>query len=57
MASKPLFKGDPCKNKCEGHREGYKYARNGGTTFSPHSSSFNNGMLQYMGQIPTRIKK
>ena len=57
MASTPKFKGDPCKQTCQGHRAGYKYVRNGGTTMSQHSSSFNNGMLQFMGQIPTRIKK
>jgi len=40
-------KGKPCKIDCSGHRAGYRYARSGGTKFSPYSSSFNEGMSSY----------
>jgi hypothetical protein len=39
------FKGSPClTGDCGGHKAGYKYANNGGGTYSPYSQSFNNGM-------------
>ena len=57
MASKPLHKGSACKGTCKGHRAGFKYAKSGGTQYSPHSSSFNNGMKQALGLMPTRKRK
>jgi len=56
MASKPLFKGNVCKQSCAGHRAGFNYARSGGTKFTP-STSFNTGMKVAMGQLPKRKKK
>ena len=54
--SKPLHKGMRCKLDCGGHRAGYRYARDGGRTPSRYSPSFNEGMDQYLGNLPTRVK-
>ena len=57
------YKGSPCKGDCSGHRAGARYARNGGSQYSPYSSSFNNGMNIEMGKVnfltpqPTFISK
>jgi hypothetical protein len=45
MATGPKkYRGSICKGDCSGHRAGYRYAKAGGVTPSPHSSSFNNGL-------------
>lgn len=38
-----------CKGNCSGHRAGARYARRGGATPSPYSSSFNKGMQIQQG--------
>lgn len=53
MASTPKFKGSLCKQSCRGHRAGFNYAREGGRQMSS-SSSFNNGMMIYLKQLPRR---
>jgi hypothetical protein len=53
MASRALFKGSPCKVSCRGHRAGFAYASRGGMQFS-RSTSFNNGMMIYLKQLPRR---
>ena len=45
-----------CKSNCSGHRAGARYARSGGRTSSPHSSSFNNGMMIELGTFVKRPK-
>lgn len=57
MASRPMFKGSPCTQGCGGHRAGYRYAKNGGGKYSPHSRSFNRGMMIAQGILPKRRKK
>jgi hypothetical protein len=56
MASKPIFKGSLCKQKCGGHRAGWNYAKDGGSTPSKSSKSFNNGMKIYNKELPRRRK-
>lgn len=48
-----------CKTDCGGHRAGYSYGNSGGTTPSPYSSSFNNGMRIALGTFvkPTRRRR
>lgn len=57
MASRSLFKGSQCKQTCKGHRAGYNYAKDGGSKYSPHSLSFNKGMMIAQGLLPSRRKK
>ena len=57
MASRSLYKGYPCKTNCGGHRAGAKYARKGGMTPSPHSSSFNRGMKLAQGILKPKKRK
>jgi hypothetical protein len=38
-----------CKGDCSGHNAGYNYANGGGSTPSPYSGSFNNGMRIALG--------
>ena len=58
MASRPIYKGSPCKTNCAGHRAGAAYARSGGTK-SPHrnASSFRNGMKIANGTFKRPKKK
>ena len=52
MATGPKkYRGSVCKGDCSGHRAGYRYAKAGGTTPSPHSSSFNNGLAIAIRQM------
>lgn len=53
------YKGSTCKTpSCGGHRAGARYARSGGSTPSPHSSSFNSGMkIEKKRQINKKKKK
>jgi hypothetical protein len=51
------FRASTCKLNCGGHRAGFRYARFGGRTPSPYSSSFNKGMGIYLGTYRPRIAK
>ena len=52
------FRGSVCKTDCGGHRAGFRYARSGGRTRSPHSNSFNKGMGIHRGTYkPRAVKK
>lgn len=48
------YKGSQCKTNCGGHRAGAKYYRSGGRTPSPHSPSFNKGMMVQQGGAARR---
>lgn len=48
------YKGSQCRTNCSGHRAGAKYFRTGGRTPSPHSPSFNKGMMVQQGGAARR---
>ena len=48
------YKGSQCKTNCSGHRAGARYHRSGGRTPSPHSPSFNKGMMTQAGGAQRR---
>lgn len=51
------FRGSVCKGNCSGHRAGFRYARSGGRSSSPYSSSFNKGLGIQRGTYKPRLVK